>query len=362
MIIIAALVLLLLALVGGCQAPVETPAAAAPDVEPAAVPAPPIIDMHLHAYSLAGFTGERTTVPALKICASDQEISFPGVDPRNRITVKAAMTCPDPRPAPRSDEELLRQTLEILERRNIWAVTSGPLEDVTRWRTAAPERIIPALDFSGSRADDVEARYVEPSTLRQWVEEGKLKMFGELGCQYRGLSPADESLEPYFALAEELDVPVGIHMGEGPPGGPHVGYPNYRARLGNPLLLEDVLVRHPKLRLCVMHYGSPMIDEMIAVLFSHPQVYVDLGGNNWMLPRKQFYDHLRRLVDAGYAKRIMFGSDAMVWPWTIEVAIETVQQADFLTDDQKRDILYDNAARFLRLSPEEIAKHKSVAR
>ena len=28
-----------------------------------------------------------------------------------------------------------------------------------------------------------------------------------------GLSPADPQLEPYFALAEELDIPVGIHTG-----------------------------------------------------------------------------------------------------------------------------------------------------
>ena len=30
------------------------------------------------------------------------------------------------------------------------------------------------------------------------------------------MSPADPAPEPYFALADELDVPVGLHMGEGP--------------------------------------------------------------------------------------------------------------------------------------------------
>jgi predicted TIM-barrel fold metal-dependent hydrolase len=34
------------------------------------------------------------------------------------------------------------------------------------------------------------------------------------------MSPADPVLEPYFALAEELDIAIGLHMGEGPPGGP----------------------------------------------------------------------------------------------------------------------------------------------
>jgi predicted TIM-barrel fold metal-dependent hydrolase len=47
----------------------------------------------------------------------------------------------------------------------------------------------------------------------------------------------------------------------------------------------------------------------------------------------------------------------MVWPWTIDIAIETIEQAPFLTAEQKRDIFYNNAARFLRLSESEIRKH-----
>lgn len=131
----------------------------------------------------------------------------------------------------------------------------------------------------------------------------------------------------------------------------------YRARLGSPFVLEDVLVRHKKLRAYVMHYGSPLVDEMIAMLFSYPNLYVDIASNDWGNPRAQFYDHLRRLVEAGFAKRIMWGSDQMVWPWTIDIAIETIEQAPFLTAEQKRDIFYNNAARFLRLSESEIRKH-----
>lgn len=68
------------------------------------------------------------------------------------------------------------------------------------------------------------------------------------------------------------------------------------------------------------------------------------------------YDALRRLVDAGFGKRIMFGSDQMIWPQTIGIGIDTIEHADFLTTEQKRDILYNNAARFLRLSKQEIAR------
>jgi predicted TIM-barrel fold metal-dependent hydrolase len=67
------------------------------------------------------------------------------------------------------------------------------------------------------------------------------------------------------------------------------------------------------------------------------------------LPREEFYSYLRRLVDAGFENRIMFGSDQMIWPEAIPIAIETIRSAPFLTEAQKRDILYNNAARFLRL-------------
>jgi uncharacterized protein len=88
---------------------------------------------------------------------------------------------------------------------------------------------------------------------------------------------------------------------------------------------------------------------MLSMLYSHPQLYVDVAGNDWSLPRREFHEHLRRLVNAGFGKRIMFGSDEMVWPQTIKVAIESIETADFLTSEQKRDISYNNAARFMRM-------------
>jgi len=39
----------------------------------------------------------------------------------------------------------------------------------------------------------------------------------------------------------------------------------------------------------------------------------------------------------------------MVWPGTIDVAIQSIETAPFLTLEQKRDTFYNNAARFLRL-------------
>jgi len=58
---------------------------------------------------------------------------------------------------------------------------------------------------------------------------------------------------------------------------------------------------------------------------------------------------LQALERAGLGKRLMFGSDQMVWPEAIGLAIEGIESATFLTAEQRRDIFFNNAARFLRM-------------
>ena len=100
-----------------------------------------------------------------------------------------------------------------------------------------------------------------------------------------------------------------------------------------------------------------MLEDLLALLFSHPQVYVELSMAANVEPRPAFYRYLRGIVEAGYGDRVMFGSDQMVWPGLIDEAVRSINAASFLTRQQKRDILYNNAARFLRLTDAEVARH-----
>jgi predicted TIM-barrel fold metal-dependent hydrolase len=293
---------------------------------------PPIIDMHMHAIT-ANWFGP----PPAAICVGD--VRFSGRDPRDSLTLARTSACRAPLQSALSDDALMRGTLNIMERYNVIGVASGPIAVVRRWRAAAPNRIVPALFSDGRTSLD---------SIRAWAADGSLRVLGELTFQYAGLMPTDSIPDAYFALAEELDIPVGVHVGLGPPGAAYLGSSNYRMRLSNPLLFEDALLRHPRLRLYVMHAGWPMLDEMIGLLYAHPQVYVDVSVIDWALPRAEFHAYLRRLVDAGFGERIMFGSDQMIWPEGLRLAIEGIESADFLSVQQKRDIFYNNAVRFLR--------------
>jgi predicted TIM-barrel fold metal-dependent hydrolase len=274
----------------------------------------PIIDVHMHNYSTDELLKSQAPNPLTGI-------------PNGLVT----------------DQAHMRATLAAMERYNIVkGVVSNNHAVGLRWRAAAPDRVIISYSFDDPSSPDLDV-------LRKEVAAGRLQALGEVGSQYEGILPNDPRFEPLFALAEQLDIPFAIHMGLGPPGAAYIGYPKYRMGLSNPLLLEEVLIRHPKLRLYVMHAGWPMLDQMIGLMWAHPQVYVDIGAIDWAIERKEFHFYLRRLVEAGFGKRIMFGSDQMVWPEVIGRAIEGVKSATFLTPKQKADIFYNNAAEFLRL-------------
>lgn len=301
----------------------------------------PVIDMHLHALPADSYG------PGAKICAPYEEWAprDPGkpIEPYlDWFTINPP--CRRAFTAPATDAELRDRSIAALRKYGVVkAVTSGPAAFVDDWHAKDPERILHGIELGG---DGVLPPIEE---LRRLHAAGKLTVLGEITTQYAGIAPDDPRLEPYFALAEELDIPVALHLGPGPPGVAYFGAPGMRAAAGDPMRLEPVLVRHPRLRIYAMHAGWPMGDAMIALMYTHPQLYVDTGILDYAYRKEDFYPYLKRLVDAGFGRRIMYGSDQMAWPDAIGASIEAIEQAPFLTKAQKRDILYNNAARFLRL-------------
>ncbi|HYM78444.1 MAG TPA: amidohydrolase family protein [Candidatus Dormibacteraeota bacterium] len=298
--------------------------------------------MHLHALH-ANDLGP----PPVFICAPNP--LWPTRDPKTPgeeygATFTKTPPCDSPLRSPLTDDELMRKTISIMKAQNVTAIASGDsLDLLDKWKQEGGDRILPAIPF-----DPISGKPTVDE-LRQLVRAKRIDAFAEVSTQYSGVAPNDPRMEPYYALAEELDVPIGIHMGPGPPGAPYYLSPNYRMRYSSLLLLEDVLIRHPKLRIWAMHAGWPFADDTIAALYAHPQLYVDVGIICYAFPRKQFYSFLQRLMDAGFERRIMFGSDEMVWPDAVSAGIDSIEKDPLLTPEQKRNILYNNAARFLRV-------------
>lgn len=260
------------------------------------------------------------------------------------------------------------QALQRMKGLNIrFMVVSSLAADLPAWSMAlTKDQYLPGLVLpcpEGKAPVAGRPCYASPTELpdltwlRGELEAKRIGALAEVLPQFVGLRPDDPQLEPYWQLAEDFDVPVGLHLGTGPPG---IAYPTgpvpvpfrsprYRAAAGDPLALEEVLLRHPKLRVYVMHAGWPMLESMLALMHSHPQVHVDLAAiEATTRTRAGYLRYLTGLVDAGFSKRIMFGSD---FPNAVATGIQAILQAEALTPEQKADILCGNAQRFLRLPP-----------
>lgn len=257
----------------------------------------PIIDVHLHAYP------DNEPIPTITNSATGKKVQL-----KDGAAHRAAC-------------------LAEMKRLNIVkAMVSGGdgdrLAAAISWYRADSARIVPGAGIRGS--EDTPLPPIE--VLREDFTKGPFRVLGEVTNQYAGLTLDDPgmSFDPCCR--------------------------NARARFGNPALLEDTLNRYPKLRFNLMHAGWPYLEETIAILFHYPEVNADLGATDWLLPKAEFHSYLHALMQAGFGKRLMFGTDQMYWPEGIAMAVDSVESAPFLSFEEKRDIFYENAVRFYRLN------------
>lgn len=275
--------------------------------------ADPIIDVHIHAYAKDSRLSGRVPNPFSGVPSSATD----GQSHRN-LTVQAI-----------EDAGIVR------------AIVSGESLSASKAMVAAdPIRL--RLGFEVDAVPGPE----DLERIRQLHAAGELTLIGEIAPQYVGVAPNDPRMEPFWSLAEDLQLPVGYHMASGPRDIVYSAFPDHRAALGNPLLIEEVLVRHPKLKLFIMHGGFPFADAMQALMSAYPRVYLDLGAIHFYEARTAFHAYLRRMIEAGFGERIMFGSDQMTWPEAIAQSISAYKEADYLSEKERRDIFFNNAVRF----------------
>jgi len=278
-----------------------------------------IIDMHVHSYSDKDF-GERE----------------PATD---HYGVKGATD---------AESHRLATMAAFCKFNIVKAVVSGNPESVENWASKDSNHIV----TRGILMFNPNDYGMDTVKFEQMIREKKIEVFGEIAPYYGGTTLSDSIWQPYLRICEKYDVPVAVHTGGGDPGGTYSWSPRARLRLADPYLIEDVLVRYPKLRIYMMHAGGEDWPEhAIRLMAYYPQLYTDLAVLLWVEPNTQRYvkEFLKNAKEAGYLDRIMFGSDQMIWPYAIEKSIRFLNSLTFLTKKDKEDIFYNNAARFLRL-------------
>jgi predicted TIM-barrel fold metal-dependent hydrolase len=209
-------------------------------------------------------------------------------------------------------------------------------EEVAESCAAHPDVLIPfaSIDPHRGLAGAREARRLVES-------------FGVRGFKFhpslQGFSPDDRMAYPLYEAIEELGVPALFHTGQTGIGAGVPGGGGIRLRYSNPMLVDDVAVDFPELRIVLAHPSFPWQDEALAVATHKPYVYIDLSG--WS--PKYFPPQLIRYANSLLQDKVLFGSDYPVL--TPDRWLADFDQLD-IKPAVRPKILKFNAARLLNLA------------
>lgn len=162
-----------------------------------------------------------------------------------------------------------------------------------------------------------------------------------LQCFEHKLPINDKLMYPLYAKCIELDIPVNIHCGINFSSQTSMAY-------GQPYLLDEVLGHFPELRVCAAPPGWPWVQELIAVAFKHPTLFIGLV---FVKPRllavtHSGYEPLLQYGRTLLKDRIIFGSG---YPRLSPVSAMSEFETLGLPDDIRQQWLGGNAKRFLGL-------------
>jgi predicted TIM-barrel fold metal-dependent hydrolase len=152
------------------------------------------------------------------------------------------------------------------------------------------------------------------------------------------LAPDHAKWYPFYAKCVELGVPVQMQVGQS-----LIYTPEQRLRsVGRPISLDAVACDFPELKLLGIHIGIPWTEEMIAMSWKHPNVYIGCDAHS---PRYWPAAFVQYINSYGQDK-VVFGTDFPVLDF---VRTREEIEALGLREEAKRKLLRDNALRIYKI-------------
>ncbi|NMC46175.1 MAG: amidohydrolase [Chloroflexi bacterium] len=187
--------------------------------------------------------------------------------------------------------------------------------------------------------------------------ERAIKEFGMKAVKlypHSGFYPNDPRLSLTYKFCQEMGIPVVIHTG---PKAVRWQWMKYN----QPIYVDDVATNFPDLRIVMCHGGYPWTEEFITVAYTNPNIWVDLTfmeviEETYLLPGlvENTVKRLNKLIGA---KRLLWGTEGPYMnlplygvhdPSYYEISQQKlVKRFDFFSEEDKQDILGNNAARLL---------------
>lgn len=171
-----------------------------------------------------------------------------------------------------------------------------PNEYIAEYADRYPEKVI---GFAG--VDPLQDNVQE--TLDHAFDKLKLKGL-KLGPVYQNIHPTDQRVMEIYEFCQARKIPIMIHQGTTFPRRAPLKY-------SFPILLEDVALQFPELRMVVAHLGHPWIEDTLVLIRKQPNLYSDISALHYR--PWQFYQALILAKEYGVLNKLLFGSD---YPFT----------------------------------------------
>lgn len=165
-------------------------------------------------------------------------------------------------------------------------------DEVAAFVAAAPKRRIGFLSVH----PDVAGMEDEIERCRTELGLAGIK----LGPNYQIFDPLSPPALRVYELAERYGLPILFHQGASPVREAPLKY-------AHPLLMDEIAMRFPELRIVMAHLGHPWQRETIVTIRKHPHVYADVSAlfyRPW-----SFYEGLRLATEWGALGKLLLGSD-----------------------------------------------------
>jgi predicted TIM-barrel fold metal-dependent hydrolase len=186
----------------------------------------------------------------------------------------------------------------------------------------------------------------DPTVLGGGAGAEQLRAAAERGAKgtkihpvLQGFHPSDPRLDALYTACDEGGLTVLSHSGA--TRGPR--------QLSNPFAFSEVLDEHPGLHLVLAHLGGASWHEIAEFAAAYPSVSFDLCEIiAWTgAPNAPSRDQLGRLIRDVGSDRVLFGTD---FPWyELDATIDHLMDLPHLSDEERRGILGENAARRMGL-------------
>lgn len=122
----------------------------------------------------------------------------------------------------------------------------------------------------------------------------------KLGPNYQVFDPLGPAALRVYELAERHGLPILFHQGASP-------VRDAPLRFAHPLVMDEVAIRFPELRVVMAHLGHPWQRETIVTIRKHPHLYADISATFYR--PWSFYEGMRLATEWGVLDKLLFGSD-----------------------------------------------------